>query len=65
MATMMILQSRLSGMFFKDFGMWVAHTAEAVHFESRERAWRFIHDERVTDVCVLEVAEQGLIDMQR
>ena len=52
---MTILQSRLSGLFFKDFGLWVAHAAEAIHFESHERAWRFIHEQRVTDVAVREL----------
>ena len=55
---MTVLQSRLSGMFFKDFGMWVAHAAEAIQFESRERAWKFIHDQRVTDVALREVSER-------
>ena len=64
---MTVLQSRLSGMFFKDFGLWVAHVAEAVHFESREHAWRFIHDQRVTDVAVQEIPERagaGLLNAQ-
>ncbi len=55
---MTVLQSRLSGMFFKDLGIWVAHVAEAVHFDSRERAWKFIHDKRVTDVLVRDVSDQ-------
>jgi hypothetical protein len=52
---MIVLQSRLSGMFFKDFGYWVAQVAEAVQFESRERAWRFIHDQHVADVALREL----------
>jgi hypothetical protein len=54
---MTVLQSRLSGMFFKDFGLWVAHVAEAVHFESAECARRFIEAERVSDVTVHDLAE--------
>lgn len=49
-------------MFFKDFGMWVAHAAEAVHFESRERAWKFIHEQRVTDVAVLDESELRVLN---
>jgi hypothetical protein len=52
-------------MFFKDFGSWVAHVAEAVHFESRERAWKFIYDERVADVAVRDLSEQASADLAR
>jgi hypothetical protein len=61
---MIVLQSRLSGMFFKNFGSWVARVAEAIHFESRERAWKFIHEQRVTDVTLREVSEQGTMDLK-
>ncbi len=61
---MIVLQSRLSGMFFKDFGSWVAQVAEAIHFESRERAWKFIREQRVTDVALCEVSKQGTPDLK-
>lgn len=61
---MIVLQSRLSGMFFKNFGSWVAHVAEAIHFESRERAWKFIHEQHVTDVALREVSEHGTADLK-
>ena len=61
---MTVLQSRLSGMFFKDFGYWVAQVAEAVRFETRERAWRFIHDERIADVAVRDLSEQAREDLR-
>jgi hypothetical protein len=61
---MIVLQSRLSGMFFKNFGYWVAQVGEAVHFESRERAWKFIHEQRVTDVALREVSEQGVPELK-
>jgi hypothetical protein len=61
---MTVLQSRLSGMFFKDFGLWVAHVAEAVHFESRERARRFVEEQRVADVAVREVADPGSLSVR-
>jgi len=51
-------------MFFKDFGSWVAQVAEAIHFESRERAWRFIHEQRVTDVALREVSERETPDLK-
>jgi hypothetical protein len=54
---MTVLQSRLSGMFFKGFGLWVAHAAEAVRFESPERARHFVETERVADVTVRELGE--------
>ena len=47
---MTILQSRLSGMYFKDFGLWVARATEALQFESMDGARRFIAVERVADV---------------
>ena len=61
---MIVLQSRLSGLFFKNFGSWVARVGDAVHFESRERAWKFIHEQRVTDVALCEVSEQGTADFK-
>jgi hypothetical protein len=39
-------------MYFKDFGPWVAHIADAFHFESAERARRFVETEHITDVLV-------------
>ena len=51
-------------MFFKDFGLWVAHVAEAVHFESRERARRFVEEQRVADVAVREVADPGSLSVR-
>ena len=47
-----ILQSRLSGLYFKDFGLWVAHVAEALRFSSLESARQFIASERVSDVTL-------------
>lgn len=61
---MIVLQSRLSGMFFKDFGYWVAQVAEAVRFETRERAWRFIHEERISDVALRDLSEQAREDLR-
>lgn len=49
---MTILQSRLSGMYFKGFGLWVASAREALHFESAETARKFIQVERLTDVVL-------------
>jgi hypothetical protein len=49
-----ILQSRLSGMFFKAFGVWVANAAEALHFQSTNAAREFISLERLADVRVRE-----------
>jgi hypothetical protein len=54
---MIILQSRLSGMYFKQFGLWVTHAAEALHFESPEMARQFVENERVRDVLVRETME--------
>ena len=51
-------------MFFKNFGSWVAQVGEAIHFESRGRAWKFIHEQRVTDVALREVSEQGTADLK-
>jgi hypothetical protein len=55
---MTILQSRLSGMYFKDFGWWVSRAAEALQFESMEGARKFMAVERVADV----VPRSGLTD---
>jgi hypothetical protein len=56
---MTILQSRLSGMYFKDFGLWVAHVAEALHFESMETAKHFVTAERLSDVALRSVNAKG------
>jgi hypothetical protein len=54
---MTILQSRLSGMYFKDFGLWVARARDALQFESAEMARTFITVERLTDVVLRSKAE--------
>jgi len=55
--SMTILQSRLSGMYFKGFGLWVAHLAEALHFDSPETARKFVETEHISDVRVCETSE--------
>ena len=55
---MTILQSRLSGMYFRNFGEWVARAAEALQFDTPERARRFVVKERITDVAVRSAAEE-------
>jgi hypothetical protein len=55
----------LSGMFFKGFGLWVAHAAEAIHFESSERARQFAETERVIDVKVHELTEEAIAPQTR
>ena len=52
---MFVLQSRLSGMFFKNFGLWTAHMAEALHFDSLDHAGHFIQREHVADVALREM----------
>ena len=47
---MTILQSRLSGMYFKDFGLWVPRAAEALQFDTMDGARKFMAVERVADV---------------
>ena len=54
---MIILQSRLSGRYFKHFGLWVTHVAEALHFDTPEKAQKFVENERVADVLVREAKE--------
>ena len=54
---MTILQSRLSGMYFKDFGLWVARKTEALPFASVEAARRFVAAERLLDVAVRQLSE--------
>lgn len=54
---MTILQSRLSGMYFKSFGVWVAQATEALPFDSQETAKQFIAAERLADVAVRETEE--------
>jgi hypothetical protein len=48
---MTILQSRLSGLYFKDFGWWVPRAAEALQFETMDGARKFMAVERVADVA--------------
>jgi hypothetical protein len=56
-----ILQSRLSGLYFKDFGLWVNHVAEALRFGTAESARRFVACEHVHDVAVLETPEVDVL----
>jgi hypothetical protein len=58
---MTVLQSRLSGLYFKDFGLWVARAAEALHFESVERAKLFVLTEHLADVAVLDADEPATL----
>jgi hypothetical protein len=51
---MIVLQSKLSGMFFRDWGCWSAGIADAKRFASREQALQFIVTERLSDVTVAE-----------
>ena len=60
---MTILQSRLSGMYFKSFGLWVARMAEALRFDTPESARRFIEAEHIADVRVQEAKEFETGDM--
>ena len=60
---MTVLQSRLSGMFFKGFGLWAAHAAEAIHFHSHERARQFVRDEHVADVAVRDMADANTLSL--
>jgi hypothetical protein len=55
---MTILQSRLSGMYFRNFGEWVARAAEALQFETTERARRFVAAERIADVVVRSAVDE-------
>jgi hypothetical protein len=56
-----ILQSRLSGLYFKAFGLWVAHAAEALHFPTFESAREFVASERVSDVALCDACEAQAI----
>jgi hypothetical protein len=59
------LQSRLSGMFFKDFGCWVGEAGEARSFDTAERARQFAAAERITDVFVVNTdgAEERIVPL--
>ena len=52
-----MLQSRLSGLYFKDFGLWVTQGAEALDFATLEKARQFIRTQHVNDVVVRETTE--------
>jgi hypothetical protein len=58
---MTVLRSRLSGLYFKDFGLWVARAAEARRFDSWESAKRFIVAEHLADVAVLDADEPSTL----
>ena len=51
---MTVLQSRLSGLFFRNFGEWVTQATDARHFGSVESARHFVMAEHLADVAVLE-----------
>jgi hypothetical protein len=58
---MTVLRSRLSGLYFKDFGLWVARAAEALHFKSVGSAKQFIVSEHLADVAAIEADEPGTL----
>jgi hypothetical protein len=48
-------------LYFKDFGLWVAQAAEALRFDSVERAKQFVTAGHLTDVAVLETEERAAL----
>jgi hypothetical protein len=53
---MTLLKSKLSGLYFKNFGVWVHDPDEAHPFGDEWTAREFIRTEHIQDVAV---AEQG------
>jgi hypothetical protein len=58
---MTVLRSRLSGLYFKDFGLWVAQAAEALRFASADSAKQFVATEHLRDVAVLDTEESATL----
>ena len=58
---MIILQSRLSGLYFKSFGLWVSRAADALRFGTVASARQFISGEHVSDVAVLDTPELDVL----
>jgi hypothetical protein len=51
---MVVLKSRLSGYYFKDFGAWTPDPFKAKAFNNEWCARSFIHEQHVEDVQVTE-----------
>jgi len=49
-----VLRSKLSGYYFKDFGVWTASLAKARPFSSEWVARSFVECEHLTDVQIVE-----------
>ena len=51
---MVLLQSKLSGYYFKSFGVWASDPLDAMSFTDEWRARAFMRHERIDDVRVVE-----------
>jgi hypothetical protein len=51
---MVVLKSKLSGYYFRDFGVWTVELAKAATFANEWVARAFAHNEHVEDVQVVE-----------
>ena len=51
---MVVIKSKLSGYYFKDFGIWTSRADEAVMFPSEWLARDFMRREHIEDVRVAE-----------
>lgn len=51
---MIVLKSKLSGYYFKDFGVWTSDPLDAFKFTSESAAREFAHREHVLDVQAVE-----------
>lgn len=51
---MVVLRSKLSGYYFKEFGVWTSHVLQAMTFSNEAEARAFVVRENVTDVQFAE-----------
>jgi len=51
---MVVLKSKLSGYFFKDFGVWTSSPADAKSFSNEWIARSFLRTQHLDDVQIVE-----------
>jgi hypothetical protein len=51
---MIVLKSKISGYYFKRFGVWTSHAQDAFTFPDKGFARDFIQNQRLVDVQVVE-----------
>jgi hypothetical protein len=59
---MIVLKSKISGYYFKRFGVWTSHAQDAFAFPDKGFARDFIQNQRLVDVQVVEIETRNWAD---